>query len=601
MVTVIQSSDETELYLKSHFYYSERLRELTGARWNPDLKVWCIPCTPFNLNELENTFKGELFFKTPKWVITKQPMPNLQSFYKIPDSIQTKALNEPFKLFEYQNYGSRFAIDRINKYGLAIIADGCGLGKTLQGIAVLSDRLNKGETHFIIVCKKSIKQQWNDEIRKFGLHELFDDVVIEVTGDTAKKRQKAYESFRNANKGILITNYQTFLNDEDKLMYPYDFLIVDEAHTIANHETRTNQAMTRVLQNIPALFLTGTPIQSKPEQIYGIVNITTPNYFGKFSAFEKRYLVKSYNGNFIQTVGVRNLDELRSKIQDIMIRRTEYEVQVELPDVTEKSVVCKMDKTQQFITEQIIQLRSDNLDMIQQIDTKIKAVKAQGGSPGQLMVERDKYDALIKGLIAAAQATADDPRMFHSTTSKYLKKNFEQMVSASYSMSSKVESVIDICGDIFDAGEKVIIFSKFTTSLNLIANDLKKKYKCNILFYTGQQGADERTDIVAKFKTLDEYPVLLCTEAAAEGINLNVTRHLINFNLPDTAAIYTQRIGRIRRVGSAYSKCIVYNMITQGSKDEARWENIQKNRQLEDAFINVDQAQSKVIKDESNK
>ena len=122
-----------------------------------------------------------------------------------------------------------------------------------------------------------------------------------------------------------------------------------------------------------------------------------------------------------------------------------------------------------------------------------------------------------------------------------------------------------------------------------------KKLNINVLTYTGREDDVTRIQNTTAFKTMDEYPVLIGSEAMAEGLNLQVAKYVINFNLPDTAAIYTQRIGRARRVGSAFNNVIVYNLITEGSKDEARWKNIEDNKNLEDSLINIDEAQQTAL------
>lgn len=587
MVTVTQSTTGELLYLKAHFYYSERIKHLPSAQWNPDLKVWSIRTDM--ISYLENEFDGELFYKTPRWFILHEPMPDFSNLYTIPDNIKAPDLVQPYKLYDYQIFGIRFAIDRINKYGFCIIADGVGLGKTNQGIGMMIHMAQQGKQKFIIVCKKSIKHQWKEEIEKFStLGQTYD---IFITGDTAAKRKKAYKGFENAQCGILITNYQSFLNDEAELsQLQYDFVCIDEAHVVSSHTTKTNKAMTRVLNSVPCLYLTGTPIQSKPEQIFGIVNITSPGYFGSWTKFKNKFVVEAFMGTHTQTIGAKNLDELRQMIQDVMIRRTEYEVSVQLPSTVEQQVMCPCDNTQIDLIQAINTQREQYLSQYEALQQKYH--KNPDHNTWQQM---QQCDALIKGLIAAGQATADDPRLFHTTRSAFLKKNFEQLIPGTYKMSSKMESLIDIVENIVDSGDKCIIFSKFTTAIDLIQAELLKKLKINALTYTGREDDATRIFNTNAFKTMDEYPVLIGSEAMAEGLNLQVAKYVINFNLPDTAAIYTQRIGRARRVGSAFNNVIVYNLITEGSKDEARWKNIEDNKNLEDSLINIDQAQQAAL------
>ena len=185
--------------------------------------------------------------------------------------------------------------------------------------------------------------------------------------------------------------------------------------------------------------------------------------------------------------------------------------------------------------------------------------------------------------------------MFYMSTSQYLQKNFLQFVPNNYKYSSKVEKLVDIVDNIVDSGHKAIIFTKFRTSALLIQEQLKKDLKLESLLYTGKENESQRDNNINLFKNDDDYKILIATEAGAEGLNLTVAKYVINFNLPDTAAIYTQRIGRIRRVSSTFNNVIVYNLLTDNSKDTERWENIERNRNLEGALVSVDEAQQEAL------
>lgn len=588
MLTVTQSQDGQYLYIKAHYYYTQRIKNITSATWNHEGKFWCInKCYAY---ELENQFHDEIYYKTPEWVIFNKPSPDYSNLYKLPDSIIAPPIKQPYKLYDYQEFGARFAIDRINKYGFCIIADGVGLGKTNLAISVMLDRINRGTQKILIICKKSIKTQWKQEIEKFT--DIGLSYNIQITGDTAKKRQKAYKEIDNSINGILITNYQTFLNDKSYIsQLNFDFVVIDEAHCVSG-QTKTNSAIQQVVSGKPCLFLTGTPIMNKPEQAYGIISIASPNYFGKWKAFKNEFIVEQFQGNYNATVGAKNLSKLRSMIQDIMIRRTEYEVSVSLPETIETNIDCPLDKTQETLIFEINKKRETLMHEFETMMTQYNKNPNQG-----LYQKLQQTDAQIKGLIAATQATADDPRMFYMSTSQYLQKNFLQFVPNNYKQSSKMEKLMDIVDNIVNSGYKVIIFTKFRTSAILIQDQLQKDLKVNAVLYTGQENDNVRNQNIELFKdeNNDDYPVLIGTEALAEGVNLQCARYVINFNLPDTAAIYTQRIGRVRRVSSTFNSVMIYNLLTENSKDTERWENIERNKNLEGALVNIDEGQHEAL------
>lgn len=587
MLTVTQSLDGQYLLIKAHYFYSQRIKNIPSALWNSEGKFWQInSCYAY---ELDSEFYDEIYYKTPRWIIFNERKPNYESLYHIDNSIIAPSLMSPYKLYDYQEYGVRFAIDRINKHGFCIIADDVGLGKTAVAISVLLDRANRGAKKILIICKKSIKSQWQEEIEKFtDLHLIYS---IEKTGDTKAKRTKAYNSINKSQFGILITNYQAFLNDEKEIAnLNFDFVIIDEAHVVSGHGTKTNTAIQRVVSGKPCLFLTGTPVMSKPEQAYGIISIASPKYFGSWKSFKNEFIVEQFQGNYTATIGAKNLSKLRNMIQDVMIRRTEYEVSVSLPKTIETQINCPLDGIQNTL---IFEINKKREVLLQEFESMMIQYNK---NPNQGLYQRlQQTDAQIKGLIAATQATADDPRMFYMSTSQYLQKNFLQFIPNTYKKSSKIEKLVDIVDNIVDSGHKVIIFTKFRTSALLIQEQLKKDLKLESLLYTGKENESQRDNNINLFKNDDDYKILIATEAGAEGLNLTVAKFVINFNLPDTAAIYTQRIGRIRRVSSTFNNVIVYNLLTENSKDTERWENIERNKNLEGALISVDEAQQEAL------
>ena len=588
---VITQLPSGQLSIKSDYFYRDRIKSIPTAKFNPDTKQWVIES--FMLGTLENNFKGELVYKTPRWVILNQPMPDMSKMYEITDkSIVAPTLK--LKPYDYQDYGIRFMIDKILKNGFVLNADDVGLGKTIQTIATIKWFIeNKNVSKILIICKKSIKKQWIDELNKFT--DLGQSFVFTKTGTTAAQRKKAYKEFDNASNGILVTNYHSFLNDTDIIKSMHiDFVVIDEVHSVKARTGKLNNNITKVTMGKPTVFLTGTPIMSKPEDIFGIVQMVDPNYFGQWTNFKNYYLTIDLGGRYgPRVVGAKHLDELRDKVQDIVIRRTEYEVSIQLPKTIIDTVLCQMDSTQ----EELLKAIAEDQDSI---TTSIDKLKVNGKIPDYNRAKAEQLEGRSKGLIAARQAASTDPRLFLRSTSKMMRDVYGKLIPSSYKMSDKTESIIDKVEDILASGDKVILFTKFRTCAQMIGEDIHKQLKENVLLYTGMENDQQRDIAVDYFKNTTTYNVLIGTEAMAEGLNLQCAKYVINIDQPDTLAIKTQRIGRARRAGSAFNNVVVYDMITEStntvrSKDEERLENINKNQDLTDALVSIDDAQRKAL------
>lgn len=594
MLTISQLPNK-QLSIKCDYCYRDRMHKIPTAYFNYNSKQWIVES--YMLGMLESEFNNpetnglELVYKTPRWVILDQPMPDMSEMYKISDTtIKTPKLK--LKPYDYQDYGIRFMIDKLLKYGITLNSDDVGLGKTVQAIATMKWFIeNRGFKKILLICKKSIKTQWRSEIKKFT--DLDTQFNILYTGETLNKRKQAYTAFDCSDKAFLITNYHNFLNDTNIIKsLNYDMVLIDEVHEIKARNGKLNNNISSVVQGKPVIFLTGTPIMSKPEDIFGIIQIANPNYFGKWSEFSKKYIVGAMTNFGYKQIGAKHLDELRDKVQNILIRRTEYEVSIELPETNIIKQSCAMDSTQEKLLDMIS-------DETMEIQNQMQKFKDKNGK----ITNQQAYDALesrSKGLIAARQAASTDPRMFWYSNSKMMKEKYGAIIPKSYKMSSKSENIIDTVEDIINSGNKVILFSKFVTSAKLIANDIINKLKVPVLMYTGIENQDERDNNVELFKTSNDHNILIGSDAMNAGLNLQVAKYVINIDQPDTYAFKVQRIGRARRAGSQFDKVIVYDMITSNglhakSKDEERLENIEKNKDLSDALVSIDESQRQAL------
>lgn len=585
MLTLSMDRSGQYIIVTGGYIYGQRLRSIPGMRFDPDRKIWwSIRNTIF---DFDREFHGEVYYKTPLWLIEGKPAPDYSRLYYVDPSILLPPMKLP--LYNYQVFGARFMIDRILKHGFVINADGVGIGKTAQAIAVMQwFAVNRSIRHFLIIGKKSIKYQWSEEIVKFST--VFDGYKVFYTPEIKKKRQKIYEEASKEEKSILITNYHNFLNDTEMLQdFAPGFCVVDEAHSVKAREGVINGNISKVIKNVPTAFLTGTPVMSRPEDIFGIVQMSDPGYFGTWQAFQDRYLVMSNKYGFWFVAGVKHLDELHNKVQDIVIRRTEYEVSVQMPEVVVRNILVDASSLQKRLQEFIALQEQGLKDQYTSVDEEIK----KNGNKEELMAAREKVSNAMKSLISAKQNIATDPFIFRESSSKFA-ESFSSELPVNETLSPKTEAVIDLVSDIVESGDKVIMFSKFVTTCHYFSRVLEKK-KINTLLYTGEEDDEKRKNNIAVFRTSEEYNVLIGSDAMAEGLNLAEARHVINIDIPDTYAIYMQRFGRIRRVTSEYDNVIVHNFLTKNSCDVDKYRKIMENKDLDGALVAASREQRQAL------
>ena len=312
----------------------------------------------------------------------------------------------------------------------------------------------------LIICKKSIKPQWVSEINKFT--NINKKMSVEYTSDKKSKRQKLYEKLLKEDRFILVCNYDICINDLDYLLkMNFQLVVIDEVHILRNRNGKKNKTITKICSKASSvIFLTGTPIQNKPEDLYGIIKIADSKFFGKWEDYKKAYIKYDKNSRYEKPVGIKNISKLKQKIQPYYIRRTVDEVGMQMPAVVEKKIVIQKDSLQIKILNVIEQEK-------RKVQNRLDAMYSKRNAPGFI----DKYKALegtLKGLISHEQVVADDPRIFLMSKSQSVINKYGILVPKNYKGSSKTEALLELVEDIVSAGEKVIIFSKFSRAVRLI-------------------------------------------------------------------------------------------------------------------------------------
>lgn len=248
------------------------------------------------------------------------------------------------RLFRYQEKGVLFAV----KAGRCILADDMGLGKTLQAIVsteVLRKQFNISSA--IIICPTSLKYQWKTEIEKF-----IGNKNVNVIEGNILTRKKLY----NTNTAdYIIVSYQMAANDFIYLNnMQANVLILDEAQRIKNWKTKTSVAIKKIKTSY-ALVLTGTPVENKIEDLYSLMQIVNPYLLGSLHNFLSKHQVTEEGTD--KVIGYKNLNDVGTLLQDVMLRRTKTEVLKDLPKRMDKNLFVPL-------TEQQLELHTEYGDYV---------------------------------------------------------------------------------------------------------------------------------------------------------------------------------------------------------------------------------------------
>jgi len=424
------------------------------------------------------------------------------------------------ELFPYQKEGIEFALFKKS----AIIADEMGLGKTVQAAAVaVMKKQIFGFCKTLIVCPATLKSQWKKEIEKFT-----NEKALIVNG-TPEEREIQY---RDDAYFFYIVNYETILRDSLAINKAgIDFLILDEAQRVKNFETKTSSSIKR-LQAKHTLVITGTPIENRLIDIFSVVSVLDPYFFGPLWEFSYQHcLFDPDKTNKIN--GYYNLKTLNGYLSNILIRREKRNVLDQLPNV-------------------------------QQIDIPVEL------SPEQAEYHAS-YASGISAIIRKKFLTAYDMQRL-----QLLLCNMRMVCDSTYlideetNVSPKMEELENILFeqlDLQNTNRKIIIFSEWVKVHKLIGQMLRQN-KIGFAELNGKVPVKLRGDLIKKFENNPECKIFLSTEAGGSGLNLQVADTLINFELPWNPAKKNQRIGRIDRLGQKSNKLTIYNLITRNSIEQ---------------------------------
>jgi SNF2 family DNA or RNA helicase len=577
-----------------------RIKQLKGAVYD-GAKAWVIPMS--RLAEFEQIFKGEYIYVTPRHKLTGEAPPAPPKMYeKIPKEPITRLKHN---LYDYQRFGANFLACIAERTGHAFLTDRVGTGKTPQSIAGAHILQDQGLVENVLVfCKASLKYQWLRD----GIHKFTSDEGIVIDGDKAKRR-KQYAEATNSKYRYTIVNYELLLHDYaelEKLVKDkkIKLIIADEAHKITNHTGKKNNALKKLVQpriapkmaqskvlypGVPYIFyLTATPMSAKVQQLFGIFSIRRPDYLGTYAAFAKDHLKLAFNGRVQEIVGYNNLDQLLQKTFPYMLRRTDEEIDMELPDMVEVNTSVAMTPMQYKLDEMAKEHQKE-------ISQKLSGLRRSQASKETI----EQIEGSLKAMMYVRKAIADGPELLTLSQSSMIQEKFgnEVRLSKDGMKSPKLAELLDLIDEmVVEGGEKLIIFSEFESMVRILEREVKK-LNIGCVTYTGKLNSAQKDVQARKFKDDPDCKIFIATDAAAEGLNLQFCPYMINYDLPWNPDVWDQRKGRIRRGGSTYEKVKVINLMADDSIDQAIYEGLLNKLNLFNYFVENTEERSKALKE----
>ncbi len=425
-----------------------------------------------------------------------------------------------FEPFDYQLRAARTVLGRMR--GRGILADEVGLGKTIEAGLVLSELRMRGlANHVLVIVPAGLVDQWRDELeRKFGLPTTIARSGPTPARETGMDRPVTVASLAAARRDPLL----------DKLTdTSWDLVIFDEAHRLRNPRSASGK-LARRLRARYLLMLTATPVENKLSDLYQLVSLVAPGLLGTPAQFRAKHGAASLESR------PHNVEELRVRTRDVMVRHRRSEVAVMLPPRLAETIL---------VTPGI-----DEAGLYADIVRRVRAAATGSG----------RTRLAMRGLTRLAGSS---PAAAAPTLAKLGWNDLAERARA-IREPDKVRVLVELLRRHVNRDEKVLVFTGFRQTLDALVAAVERAGLSSALYH-GSLTRTEKESAIAEFRA--ETPILLSTESAGEGRNLQFCHVMVNFDLPWNPMQIEQRLGRLHRVGQEHDVTLT-NLVCRGSIEQ---------------------------------
>ncbi|MDA8302629.1 MAG: DEAD/DEAH box helicase [Actinomycetota bacterium] len=499
--------------------------------------------------------------------------PGFDTFVSIP------ALH--FEPFEHQLRAASVALRQM--YGRAILADEVGLGKTIEAGIVLSElRARDLARRVLVVVPAGLVGQWREELeRKFGLPTELASAgpggprAATAPAAAAVDEQEPHQARRPHQELQLFQEpVQPSLDDRPVVVVSlpsarrepllgrltgaeWDLVIVDESHLVRNPRTASSK-LVRGLRSRSLLLLTATPVENGIEDLYHLVSLVRPGHLGTLAEFRKRYGAGLHRsdastpnvasdgapgGTGRQGRGQHSsrsdelVAELRRRLRSVMVRHRRSEVALMLPRRLAETLPVRPSEQEAALYQAVSQ-----------------RVRAEGrvAGPGATMALRTALR------LAGSSSRAVAPTLVRMGWAD-LAQAAEQVPAC-----TKTAALAALLQRYRSSGEKVVVFTSFRATLDQLAESAAA-LGIPAAVYHGALGRHAKDAAIEAFQK--HVDVLLSTESAGEGRNLQFCHAMVNFDLPWNPMQIEQRLGRIHRIGQDHD-VVLTNLVARGTIEE---------------------------------
>lgn len=540
---------------------------------------------------------------------------------KAEDSLTQTIASARVDMNPHQVEAAMFALASPLSNGV-ILADEVGLGKTIEASLILAQKWAERRRKLLLIAPATLRKQWSQELEeKFSLPSR----IIEAKSFNQMIKEGCSNPFdiesATGEPAICICSYEFASRKEHELArIPWDLVVMDEAHKLRNiyknDGAKTAKKLSSALSGRKKILLSATPLQNSILELYGLVSVIDSHFFGDLASFKARYSR--------QNIDDAELALLRVRLNKICNRTLRRQVQQEggisftrrhsitedfRPTEDEEALYKQVSSYLQ--QDDLLAIKSGARHLVTLVIRKILASSStaiQGTLETMIhrlenkmpvldaLTDYENYDDYSDEEGIEDEDTID-PRALQAEIDQL--KSYKTL-AASITKNAKAEALLSVLSRAFkftvELGglRKAVIFTESVRTQTWLAQLLSDNgYEGEVVLLNGSNSdaasrkiysdwlekhrnsgrisgsrtADMKAALVEKFR--DEGTLMICTEAGAEGINLQFCSLLINYDLPWNPQRVEQRIGRVHRYGQKHD-VVVVNFINKGNRADQR-------------------------------
>ena len=493
----------------------------------------CDPSQERGAYKLRESQRGYIESSIAEWTgKTPPPAPTL-------DAKALGPLRE--RLRPYQIEGALWLLKNARSSSAGLLADEMGLGKTIQALAMLEALPGP----HLVVCPSSLVWNWSREASVFCPNLR----VLTIEGP-----ERAERFPKIPDHDLIITSYALLRRDAEHYKgFVFSTTTLDEAQHIKNPGSQNARAACAI-RSKSRFILTGTPLENSIRDLWSLFDFLLPGYLGTRKDFQERYEKPLAAG---ESAGV--WPRLLRRVRPWMLRRRKSEILKELPAKIEQVVQVELSPDQKAAYTQLqIAARAE-----------VDAMRESGGAARM---------KVLTALLRLRQACCD----------------LRLLNGDSEAPSAKLEALLELLGEAVDGGHRTLVFSQFTSMLDLIVPALDE---AGISWCRLDGSTKDRGAVVERFQSDASISVFLISlKAGGAGLNLTGADTVIHFDPWWNPAVEAQATDRAHRIGQEKVVTSI-KLIARDTVEQRVLEMQAKKRILSTELLEPDSVTSLSIQD----